>query len=190
MLGTTTKAFADYTLLQPIGDLNTIGEYGEYNPTTLSSYVQQIIKIGIVLAGLLAVVKIVIAGIMYVTAAGNTGTIERAKGSIWDAIIGVIIAVSFYILLAAINPDILKTDGLIPALKKNPTTGESTNLLNPEQWTEGIPKEPTILWGCPPGDTCQCQPGWEFISMTYCSGEVIMCDPCTGCCKLVIPAGD
>jgi len=95
-----------YQLLQPLGG-------GAEETMNLSSYIDRMIKIGIVLAALFAVIVIVIAGFMYITAGGNTGTIEKAKGYIWDALIGLLIAVGFWLILVTINPDLLNIDNIV-----------------------------------------------------------------------------
>ena len=81
---------------------------------SLSTYVGGMVKVGIVTAAILAVVMIVIAGFMYITAGGNTGTVEKAKEYIWGAIIGLLIAVSYYLILNTINPKLINIENLIP----------------------------------------------------------------------------
>ncbi len=98
-----SKAYAEgYTLLEPLPGLG--------GPQTVASYVPVVIRLGIVLAALLAVVVIIIAGFMYITSAGNTGKLEKAKTLVFDAIIGLLIAVGYWLILQAINPAILGGD--------------------------------------------------------------------------------
>lgn len=96
---------SNYTLIE---DLPGVGD-----TPTLSEYISGAIKIGIILAAILAVVMIVVAGFMYITAGGNTGTVEKAKSYIWNAIIGLLIAVSYYLILNTINPNLLNIKDLI-----------------------------------------------------------------------------
>lgn len=106
-----------YTLIQPLP-----GAEGEQ---TVATYVPLVIKLSIVLAALLAVVMIVVAGFMYITAAGNTGTLEKAKKYATDAIIGLLIAIGYWLILQFINPDIL--GGGFFALEEAPP-GEVTDI--------------------------------------------------------------
>ena len=110
-----SEAQAQYNLMQPIKGLGT----GQ----TVSSYVPTIIMLGIALAALLAVVVIVVAGFMYITAAGNPGNVEKAKSYLLNAIIGLLIAIGYWLILQAINPDILK--GELGALESAPA-GQAT----------------------------------------------------------------
>lgn len=79
-------------------------------PTTLPDYLSKLIPIIISVAGILAVVIIVIAGLQYITAAGNTSQIASAKSRIWSAIGGLLLLISSYLILNTINPDLLKLD--------------------------------------------------------------------------------
>jgi len=80
---------------------------GEFS---FEAYVNLIIKFMIAFAGLMAVVVIVIAGLMYITAGPKEGQTEKAKEIIWNAVIGLLIAVGFYLILYAINPSLVKVN--------------------------------------------------------------------------------
>lgn len=60
------------------------------------------------LAGILAFIMILYAGFLYLTAGGNTEQQKNAQNKIKNAIIGLVLLFSFYIILYTINPDILK----------------------------------------------------------------------------------
>ncbi len=64
------------------------------------------------LAGILAVIVIMIAGFQWVTAAGNQSKIGEAKERITGAIIGLVLALSSYMLLNIINPELVKIQDL------------------------------------------------------------------------------
>lgn len=55
-------------------------------------------------AAILAVVMIVFAGFQWVTAYGNSSRIEDARGRIFNAIIGLILAFAAWLVLNTINP--------------------------------------------------------------------------------------
>lgn len=105
-----------YTLLESVP--------GAGDSPSLSTYVGAMVKVGIVTAAILAVVMIVIAGFMYITAGGNTGTTEKAKEYIWGAVIGLLIAVSYYLILNTINPSLINIKDLIPSIDITKCLGE------------------------------------------------------------------
>ncbi len=90
-----------YTLLAPIGGLTEIR-----NSAGIGTYLEKIFLIGIGLAGVLAVVMIVIYGIMYMGDESVFGKTE-AKSKIMKAIGGLILALVSYALLRTINPDLI-----------------------------------------------------------------------------------
>jgi uncharacterized membrane protein len=74
----------------------------------LGEYLNTMIRIFIGLCAVLAVVMIVIGGMEYMTSE-LTHSKEHGKEQIWNAVIGLLIALAAYALLFTINPDILKT---------------------------------------------------------------------------------
>lgn len=72
------------------------------------SYVNSIIKLAIGLAGVLAVVMLVIGGIQYMVGGASPSSKEAAKKRIWAAIFGLILALASFIILNTINPDLTK----------------------------------------------------------------------------------
>jgi len=85
------------------------------------TYIQAVYKFGIWAVGISALLMISIGGFMYITSAGNNTAMEKAKGVITDAVIGLVLALTAYLLLYIINPDLVKIKPLpiIPA--KAPT---------------------------------------------------------------------
>ncbi len=53
--------------------------------------------------GFIAVIGFVISGILYLTAAGNEGQIEKAKSAMTYSIVGVIVALMGYVIIQAVN---------------------------------------------------------------------------------------
>lgn len=78
--------------------------------TTFKQYVEAIYKFGIWTIGIAAMMMIMIGGFMYMTSAGNNASMGKAKGIITDAIIGLIMAMTAYLLLYTINPDLVKVN--------------------------------------------------------------------------------
>lgn len=53
--------------------------------------------------GFIAVIGFVISGILYLTAAGNEGQIEKAKSAMTYSIVGVIVALMGYVIIQAVD---------------------------------------------------------------------------------------
>ena len=92
---------AVYNLLAPLG--------GMPSSVTMTSYLGGILIVVIGVAGVLAVVMIVVCGIQLV---GSPSVSQRtaSKECIWNAIIGLALAIGSWGLLNTINPDLLKSD--------------------------------------------------------------------------------
>ena len=71
-------------------------------------YVQAVYNFGLWAVGIAALLMISIGGFMYITSAGNNSSMEKAKGVISDAIIGLVLALVAYLLLYVINPDLVR----------------------------------------------------------------------------------
>lgn len=76
--------------------------------TDLPALIVALYKFGVWTVGLAATFMLVIGGFMYMTSAGNTSRSGSAKGVIWDSLIGLVVALSAYLLLYVINPDLVK----------------------------------------------------------------------------------
>jgi hypothetical protein len=57
----------------------------------------------LILVGILGVIGFVIAGILYLTAAGDEGQIDKAKTAMMYSIVGVIVALLGVVILQAVN---------------------------------------------------------------------------------------
>lgn len=88
---------------------------GFENVKDFPAYVLSITKFAIWAVGIAALFMITVGGFMYMTAAGNTSRMDSAKKVIFDAVIGLIVVLSAWLLLYVINPDLVKvTISLIP----------------------------------------------------------------------------
>jgi len=76
---------------------------------SLPSYIDSLFKIGLGLAGVFAVLMLVVAGIQYIGSAGNESLKGAAKSRITNVFFGLIIGASVFIIFNTINPDLLKT---------------------------------------------------------------------------------
>ena len=90
-------------------------------------YVSAIYKFGIWAVGIVALFMLVFGGYTYITSAGNNSSMETAKRIITDAIVGIIMALTAYLLLYVINPDLVKMKKLTPVAGISGTgTGAAT----------------------------------------------------------------
>jgi hypothetical protein len=91
-----------YDLISPLGTGLSTG-------VDLKTYLQGVIVITIGIAGVLAVVMMVICGIKMMMSGSVSGKSE-AKECIWNAIFGLLIAIAAWAILYTINPELLKND--------------------------------------------------------------------------------
>lgn len=99
--------------------------------TKLSKMINQIYVWSLGIAGLLAVLMVVVGGYMKITSAGNAQQASKGTEMIWGALIGLAILFGSYLLLNTINPNLvnlqLNLDGLngttaTPTTPTTPTT--------------------------------------------------------------------
>jgi hypothetical protein len=83
---------------------------GATNATTFPDYVKAIYKFGLWTVGLAALLMLSVGGFLYVTSAGNTSSIGKAKEIIWDSIIGIVLALTAWLILYIINPDLVNVN--------------------------------------------------------------------------------
>lgn len=82
------------------------------HPDLLANYIMAIYDYALYLAGILAVIMIMIGGFQWVSAGGNESKIGEAKERIVGAIIGLVIALGSFLLLNTINPNLVITKSL------------------------------------------------------------------------------
>ncbi|MEK7579153.1 MAG: pilin [Patescibacteria group bacterium] len=93
----------DYTLLAP--SVPFIGK--TYTPGNLAGYLQGIFRLGIGIAVTLAILILVKNGIQWMVS-DVAGKKEEVKDWSWDAILGLLLAFSAWLILSTINPDLVK----------------------------------------------------------------------------------
>ncbi|MFZ2299901.1 MAG: hypothetical protein WAW00_02095 [Candidatus Moraniibacteriota bacterium] len=145
-----------YTLLEKIPGTDNVG-------SDLKGYLEAIYKVALIIIVLSAVLMLSIGGFMYLTSAGSTSAMGTAKGVIFDSLIGLVIALTAYLLLYVINPDLVNItlNGLSPTAvgPAVPPTGPPAACPSPP--------EPTVAC-CPQGIKCQaCSSCSEVSGVTY-----------------------
>lgn len=151
-----SAASFNYTPMEQIPGFSTTGGF--------CSYISAVYKFGIWAVGIAAMLMIMIGGYMYMMSAGNTASTGKAKSVITDAIIGLILALTSYLILYEINPNLLSCkisagDGTAatrtqpaaqaPAGAAKPATGAGTcaglNSQVPAQCGDASPQLQTML---------------------------------------------
>lgn len=110
------------------------------------TYISGIYKFGIWAVGIAAFFMIIFGGFMYITSAGNNASMEKAKGVITDALVGLLLAMLSYLLLYIINPDLVRIN---PA--STGTTPPATQQPGGAQQQQQGTQRPAATTG---GDTC------------------------------------
>lgn len=88
------------------------------------TYVSNIYKFGIGAIGVCAMLMIIAGGYMYITSAGNNSSMEKAKGVITDAVVGLILAMAAWLILYVINPDLVRINRISGTTPSGGTAGE------------------------------------------------------------------
>lgn len=148
----STPVFAqstEYQLLAPLpGYVETTGE----GKTTASQYIEGIFMLMIAIAGGLAVLMLIFGGIKYMSTDAFGGKNE-AKNIIQNAIWGFILAISAWLILKTINPNLATFNFEIPVqeIKEKPTSGDINLPADPSNCTNcvpvGVPHKP-VGQGC------------------------------------------
>ena len=71
--------------------------------SSLSGFILKIINIALAIAGLVAVLFLIIGGFRYITSAGNEETAEQAKAIILNAIIGIVVIILSFVIVRVIS---------------------------------------------------------------------------------------
>lgn len=125
------NAVYEYTPMENIPGFEDVSDF----PT----YILSITKFAIWAVGIAALFMITVGGFMYMTSAGNTSRMDSAKRVIFDAVIGLIVALSAWLLLFVINPDLVRVNISLKAVE----------LPKPSEYISG-PYAPIVPPG-PPG---------------------------------------
>ncbi|MES2087932.1 MAG: hypothetical protein V4467_02975 [Patescibacteria group bacterium] len=99
--------------------------------TTLSTYLTGIFRAGIVMAGVLAFLMIVIGGFQYLSTDAMTGK-EEGKVRIERAVGGLLLALASYIILYTINPDLVSLNLTLSGTRPASDVGRPPDLISAE----------------------------------------------------------
>lgn len=90
------------------------------------TYINQLYFLAISLAALLAVIKIIIAGVKYMLTDLGSSKAD-AKSDIWGALLGLLLIISAFLILTTINPNLANLDALSKAPPLQPTRMAPSN---------------------------------------------------------------
>ncbi|MEJ0021718.1 MAG: pilin [Candidatus Doudnabacteria bacterium] len=88
-------ALAQYTIPNSTGGLP--------NNSNFTSIILQVINVALAVAGLIAVLFLIIGGFRYITSAGNEETAEQARKIITNAIIGIVVIILSFVIVRVIS---------------------------------------------------------------------------------------
>lgn len=135
----TTVKSNEYKLLQPLPGLSQKGG------VTLSNYLSWLFPFALTVAAFLAVMMIVIGGVVYMSG-GSEGAKTKGREMINQAILGLLLAISSYLILYTLNPDLVNMELGIPNIiikktVKSGTSGDNAKTYYFEYSTKGVPEE-------------------------------------------------
>jgi hypothetical protein len=105
IFGILCLAFAFPSYAAPYTPLVQIPGLG--NEVTISSYLIGMYNFLLSIVGIVAVLMLILGGMRYISAAGNSSAIGDAKSMIESAIFGLLLALLSWLFVSTINPDIL-----------------------------------------------------------------------------------
>lgn len=109
-----------YTFLEPLPGINECSNQNFTSPcqdVTLSSYLGWLYKFALAAAAFLAVLMIVIGGIQMIVGGASETARSDGKKRIEQAIWGLLLAITAWLILYSINPDLVKTGLTIPNIE-------------------------------------------------------------------------
>ncbi len=152
-----------YCLLEPLPLGN--GEFsGITNETDLGTYLGVIFKVILGIIGVLAVVMIIVGGVQYMTTDAIGGK-ESGKETIGNAIAGLVLALSSWLILNTINPDLVSFK-----LNIKEVGVQGVTLGTPEAIYEQTGSEAGGTKLCSSTQTCQ------QVCNTYCTNSGTSCN--------------
>ncbi len=106
MIAAPFMALAQFQTPDPGG---TGLEGGLGSETTLTGFILRVINIALALAGLIAVLFLVIGGFRYITAGGNEDSASSAKKIILNAVIGIIVIILSFVVVRVVSNTLTTT---------------------------------------------------------------------------------
>lgn len=99
-------------IIGPIPLPSPLAAYGQYN-VGLIKFLNNIVKLLIVFAGLYAFLNLILAGYQFMSAGGDPKSVEKAWAKIWQSLIGLLIIAGSFVLAAIFGWLLFKDAGAI-----------------------------------------------------------------------------
>ncbi len=128
--GFVYAAEIQYNLLAPLpGGTNQVR-----GDQAFSIYASQAFAFALSVAAVLALLMLVVGGIQYLGSAESPSRLSDAKDRIWNALIGLVLAVAAWLILNVINPALVSNDFNLPSLGESGSgTGSARGYcINPD----------------------------------------------------------
>ncbi|MDD5031906.1 MAG: pilin [Patescibacteria group bacterium] len=93
---------------------------GEKTTPSIAKYIQAIYNYAIGIVGILAAVVLMVGGVIWLTAGGSPEKVNEAKAWIGAALSGLVLALTSYMILNTINPDLVSFKDIAPENIKKP----------------------------------------------------------------------
>jgi len=156
----------------------------------IGQYIAGIYRYAVGVIGILAVVVMMVGGIMWIIAGGNTSRVSEAKAWLEASITGLVLTLCSYLILVQINPALvnLKALGVGQPTAKPPTT-EANYLQADKLVRDRLTANPNITIN---KSACQNQGQTDCTSLAYLPENAIqgIINIQQGCsCKIVITGG-
>jgi hypothetical protein len=88
----------------------------EATSPSIAKYIQAIYNYAIGIVGILAAVVLMFGGLRWLTSRGKPDNINDAKAWIWAAVSGLVLALTSYMILNTINPDLVSFKEITPKI--------------------------------------------------------------------------
>jgi len=126
---------------------------------SIAKYVRVIYKYAIGIVGILAAVVLMVGGVMWIIAGGNSTAIGEAKSWIGASLTGLLLALLSYLILATVNPALV--DFQVTAIERPTQIGETATFDSSTPCGQQLPGEKLICGSyCPAtGQKCEKVPG-------------------------------
>lgn len=117
---------------------------------SLYDCINRLYKFAIIVASVLGVLFLVIAGYIYMSAEGNNEAVEKAKNILTSTVTALVILLGGYVLLKAINPDLIRFQTIqpptapMPAVVTSGAGGTSSNITEQDARTQLASKGITV----------------------------------------------
>lgn len=146
----------DYQLLEAVPGSESSGDF--------SDYLQAIYRFALWAVGIAALFMLSIGGMMYLTSAGNTSQLGSAKKIIFDALLGLVLAIVSWLILYTINPQLVEAN--LDAFKYAPTSAVNGSTI---PYPTGGSSVSTSVATSNPGTDCsssdvQCKCAAAYVS--------------------------